>query len=61
MLSEGGLGVLHWGKSIYKVLREVVVAASGLFSCELIMTSVSDWLHSCCAELLMYYSEMLKS
>ena len=46
---------------MYKVLREVVVAASGLFTCELIMTSVSDWLRSCCAELLMYYSEMLKS
>ena len=37
-----------------------VVAASGLLSCELIMTS-SEWLQGCCADLLMYCSEMLES
>ena len=38
-----------------------VVAASGLLSCELIMTSASKWLQGCCADLLMYCSEMLES
>ena len=38
-----------------------VVAAAGLSSCELIMTSASEWLQGCCAELLMYCSEMLES
>ena len=38
-----------------------VVAASGLLSCELIMTSASEWLQGRCAELLMYWSEMLES
>ena len=38
-----------------------VVAASGLLSCELIMTSSSEWLQGCCADLLMYCSEMLES
>ena len=38
-----------------------VVAASGLLSCELIMTSASEWLQGCCADLLMYCSEMLES
>ena len=52
-LTEGGVGVLHWDKSIYKVLCEVpVVTASGILSCELIMTSASEWLQGCWAELL---------
>ena len=56
--SRGGVGVLHWDKSIYKELCEVpVVASSGLLSCELIMTSASKWLQGRCAELLMYCSE----
>ena len=38
-----------------------VVAASGLLSRELIMTSASEWLQGCCADLLMYCSEMLES
>ena len=38
-----------------------VVAASGLLSCELIMTSASEWLQGCCADLLMYCTEMLES
>ena len=33
-LSEGGVGVLHWDKSVCKVLCEVLVAVSGLFYCE---------------------------
>jgi len=43
------------------VLCKVVVAASGLFCCEVIMSSGSEWLLGCCAELLMYCSEMLES
>ena len=59
-LSVGGVGVLHRDKSIYNGLCEVpVVAAAGLLSCELVMTSASEWLQGCCAELLMYCSEML--
>ena len=53
---------MHWDKFIYKGLCEVpVVAASGLLSCELIMTSASEWLQGCWADLLMCCSEMLES
>ena len=38
-----------------------VVAAAGLLSRELVMTSASEWLQGCCAELVMYCSEMLES
>ena len=38
-----------------------VVAAAGLLSFELVMKSASEWLQGCCAELLMYCSEMVES
>ena len=39
----------------------MVVAVSGLFSCELFITSSFEWLQGCCAELQMCCSEMLES